>query len=116
MAHITRDGIKLCPDCMIAAVNGDFTGLDYHYGDGCDRWGRKVQPSADERMAQIQAGLERLGPGLVADFDSDTGRGIDEFAAAPLGGCGCCGSHLAGEWHDFAILADGPAPELAATA
>lgn len=101
--EIKRDGIGLCDDCMIAAVNGDFTGLDYHYGTGLDRYDRKVGPSADERMAEIVAGLEALGPHLVPDFDSETGKGIDEFSTRP---CGCCGSKLYGGRHDFAILGE----------
>lgn len=87
---VIRDGIQLCHDCMIAAVNGDFTGLDYHYGSG-----------ADKRMAEIVAGLESLGPNLVSDFDGETDKGIEEFSTHP---CGCCGSKLAGGRHSFAIL------------
>ena len=121
---IIRDDIQLCTDCTIAAVNGDFTGLDYHYGYEwkcltCARDGRGRTPDrcpsclseqdqnhgphsgADLRMAEIVAGLEKLGPHLVPDYDSETGKGIDEFSSRP---CGCCGTRLAGERHDFAIL------------
>jgi hypothetical protein len=103
-----RDELALCDDCTIAAVNGDFTGLDYHYHSGLDRFDRKVGPSADERMAEIVAGLEALGAGLVPDHDSETGDGIDEFSRRP---CACCGTRLAGGRHRFAVL--GPAGEQA---
>ncbi len=90
--RVIRDGIPLCDDCTIAAVNGDFTGLDYHYGSG-----------ADARMGEITAGLDRLGPHLVPDHDSETGRGIDEHSTRP---CGCCDTRLHGQRHDFATLGD----------
>lgn len=99
--EIKRDGILLCEDCTIAAVNGDFTGLDYHYGTGLDRYDRKVGPSADERMAEIVKGLEALGPHLVPNYDSESGTGCEEFTWRP---CGCCGSKLAGSRHEFAVL------------
>lgn len=89
--YVDRDDIWLCPECTIAAVNGDFTGLDYHYSE----------PETTERMNAITAGLEQLGPHLVPDFDSETGDGHEEFSHR---GCDCCGSGLAGEFHRFAIL------------
>lgn len=101
--EIKRDGLQLCEDCTIAAVNGDFTGLDYHYGTGLDRYDRKVGPSADERMAEIVKGLEALGPHLVPNFDSETNRGIDEFSRSP---CDCCGIKLHGGRHEFAVLGE----------
>jgi hypothetical protein len=103
---IVRDDLLLCDDCTIAAVNGDFTSLDYHYGTGLDRYDRKIGPSADERQAEIERGLEALGPHLVPDHDSETGDGIDEFSRRP---CACCGTRLAGGRHRFAVL--GPAGE-----
>lgn len=122
--EIKRDGIQLCDDCHIAAVNGDFTGLDYHYGSNwrcltCTREGTGRTPSscpfclsegddnhgprskADDRMAEIVAGLERLGAHLVPNYDSESGQGCEEFTWRP---CGCCGSKLAGSRHEFAIL------------
>ncbi len=122
--EVIRDEIPLCSDCMIAAVNGDFSGLDYHYGSDwtcqtCTFQGTGRAPDrcpsctserddnhgprskADERHAEIVAGLERLGAHLVPDFDSDTGKGHDEFSSRP---CGCCGCKLHGERFDFAIL------------
>lgn len=82
--RVIRDGIQLCQDCMIMACNGDATGID-----------------SDERLAEVIAGLERLGPNLVPSFDSETGEGYDEFSSSQ---CGCCESKLAGSRHDFAIL------------
>jgi hypothetical protein len=79
------------------AVNGDATGLDYHYSP----------EEASKRLAAIEAGLDALGSYLVPDFDSETGDGIEEFMRAPVFGCACCGSHLAGEFHRFAVLGEG---------
>lgn len=90
--HIVHDDISLCDDCTIAAVNGDFTGLDYHYGK-----------DADKRQAEIEAGLEKLGPHLVSNNDSETGDGIEEFSRRE---CDCCGTRLAGGRHRFAILGE----------
>jgi len=123
---VIRDGILLCEDCLIAAVNGDFTGLDYHYGSNwrcltCTREGTGRAPhvcpycrseaddrhgprsEADRREAEITAGLERLGAHLVPDNDSETGRGIHDFSTRP---CDCCGTKLHGSRHEFATLGD----------
>ena len=70
---IVRDELWLCDDCMIAAVNGDFTGLDYHYGKDADkRQARKpllrcgVHESSDSwcRVAEVHSRLWR-------DLDDD---------------------------------------------
>lgn len=89
---IVQDNLWLCDDCMIAAVNDDYTGIDYSYSG-----------AADKRVAEIQAGLVELGPHLVPNFDSDTGDGYQEFAR-PARGCDCCGSKLAGSFYRFAVL------------
>lgn len=124
--EIVRDNLLLCDDCLFAAVNGDFTGLDYHYGSNwkcftCTREGTGRAPNAcpfctsehddnhgphsmaDIRMAEVTAGLEKLGPHLVPHFDSETGEGIEEFTWR---GCSCCGSKLGGQKHRFAILGE----------
>lgn len=88
---VKRDDLWLCQDCMIAAVNGDFTGLDFSQG----------KEAADARMATIITGLERLGPHLVPDFDSETGEGVEDFSRK---GCDCCETRLAGSRHRFAVL------------
>ena len=90
---IIRDNIWLCGDCLFAAANDDYTGLAYHY---CGL-------EAEEREKSIRAGLAKLGPCLVPDFDSESGNGILEFSRR---GCDCCGSGLAGELHRFAILGE----------
>lgn len=122
--QIVRDDLQLCDDCLFAAVNGDNTGLDYHYGSNwkcltCTHEGTGRAPDkcpscmsehdsdhgphsmADLRLREIDAGLAKLGPNLVPDFDSETGDGINEFSWR---GCDCCGSTLGGGRHRFAVL------------
>jgi hypothetical protein len=84
--QILRDDLWFCVDCTIVACNGDYSGID-----------------SDERVAEVNAGLERLGPHVAANFDSETGEGHVEFSNH---GCDCCGSPLAGEFHRFAILGE----------
>lgn len=63
---VIRD-IWVCQDCLMAAVNGDFTGLDYAY----------EPDEAERRMEEIVAGLEAL-PGLVSDsFDSSDPESVE---------------------------------------
>lgn len=84
---IDMDDIWLCIDCTLFACNGE------------------LPPDADpEREAEITEGAEALGPHLVPDFDTETGKGHREFSSC---GCDCCGSHLAGEFHRFATLVEG---------
>lgn len=98
---IIRDQIELCDDCMLVAVSGDYEVLDYHYGKGLSPGRGELRDGAKERAAEIDAGFERLGPQLVPSFDSETGKGINEFSTLP---CECCGSKLYGGRHEFAIL------------
>ncbi len=105
MMHVARDGIELCEDCMIVAVNGDYTGITVR---------RKLTDSdedhearLDRRIKRIDDGLAELGPHLVPNFDSETGEGINEHSR---GSCDCCGSSLHGARHEFAVLAKGPDP------
>lgn len=84
--QVVQDDIWLCVDCMLVACNGDVTGID-----------------SDERIAEVYAGLDKLGPRLVPDFDSETGNGHLEFS---WNGCDCCGSRLGGELHRFAVLGE----------
>lgn len=97
--QIIRDGILLCDDCLIVAVNGDYSGFD----GAMNGRGPEVEAERDARIAEVDAGLERLGPNLVPSYDSETERGIDEFSSSP---CGCCGTRLAGSRHEFAVLGD----------
>lgn len=60
MRTIIRD-IWLCVDCTSIAVNGDASSLDYYYDEA----------EAATRLAEIEAGLERL-PGLVPDEYDDS--------------------------------------------
>ncbi len=89
--HVARDGIELCTDCMFRAVNGDLP-----------------SDTTPERDAEIDAGLESLGPHLVPSFDTETGEGYEAFTWRR---CDCCGSKLGGSRYEFAVLALGPAPE-----
>lgn len=133
---IIQDDLWLCTDCLMAAVNNDYTGLDYYYKES----------EATKRMEEIQAGLEKLGPHLVPFFNTEEENGYwcsdcnsyhyssemktaidnfdDEVPACPdccsddvseIGnghqefshdGCDCCGSWLAGELHRFAVLGE----------
>lgn len=91
--RIVRDDLWLCQDCLFAAVNGDVTGLDAHYS----------KDDADRRLKEIEAGLEKLGPCLVPDFDSESGKGVEDFSRRQ---CDCCGTSLAGDRHRFAVLGE----------
>ena len=82
--RVIQDDLLLCTDCLFAAVNGDFSGLD-----------------TAERESAIRSGLQNLGPNLVCNFDSETGRGVRDFLSVS---CDCCQSTLAGTRHRFAIL------------
>lgn len=93
MAKVIRDGLWLCTDCMILEETGDASSLDYHYGQ-----------DADKRHQECQEGLAELRGGnhLAADWDSDTGEGIEDFSRRC---CDACQTNLAGERHQYCILA-----------
>ncbi len=78
--HVVVDDLWLCQDCTIAAVSGDVSGIE-----------------DDSTIAKIDAGLESLGPHLVC------GEAEEEFSRRE---CDCCGAHLAGYRHEFAILGE----------
>jgi len=82
---IITDDIWLCTDCTQAAVNDDYTSLDYYYDE----------VEAALRMKEIQRGLTALGPNLVIGDEED------EFSQSE---CDCCGSDLGGARFRFAIL------------
>lgn len=81
--EIEIDGLMFCDDCMIAACNDDYSGMN------------------DERAREVSASLSEMGHHLVPSFDSDSGDGVEEFSWSP---CDCCGSKLGGGRHSFAIL------------
>lgn len=83
------DNLAFCEDCTQAAVNDDYTGLDYHYNE----------QEAEQRQADIEAGLSRLSLLGAVCYDSTQER--DEFSSRP---CDCCGSRLAGGRDYFLIL------------
>jgi hypothetical protein len=84
--RVIWDDLQLCECCMFAAVNGDTCQCDHDY-----------------HSTEVTAGLERLGPHLVPDFDSETQDGCNEFSRSP---CDCCKSKLHGSRHRFAVLGE----------
>ena len=135
MRTIAED-IWLCQDCLMVAVNGDYTSLDYYL----------PAKQAEIKAKEIDAGLALL-PGLVPDFDlnedwwecldcglrnriedcpvvpdpdGDGGavhscsrcqslelRRRDEgYAEFSWDTCGCCGSNDGGSRHRFAQLGE----------
>ena len=82
------ENLAFCEDCTMVAVNGDYTGLDYHYsGD-----------EAEKKAKEIDAGLAALGAVYY-----DDSRESDEFSARR---CDCCGSALAGRRDYFVVLGE----------
>jgi len=90
---VIQDDLWLCSGCLQAAVNDDYTELDYHYGT----------EESKKRMEEIQVGLSRLGSGLIMDSRElkANDNGYREFSRLP---CDCCGSRLHGARFRFAIL------------
>jgi hypothetical protein len=81
----------LCADCLMAAVNDDYSPLDYSLN----------AEDAEARAETIREGLRALGPHLVPDYDSETHEGIADFMWSA---CDCCRTRLGGSRHRFAIL------------
>jgi hypothetical protein len=79
------ENLRLCQDCTLAAVNDDYSGLDYYLNEA----------ESLERQKEIVAGLESLGLGLVCGDDTD------EFSTRK---CDCCGTRLAGERTLFSVI------------
>ncbi|MDH0131709.1 hypothetical protein N7381_00390 [Pseudomonas asiatica] len=80
----------LCEDCLQAVAYDDFSALSLYYSEA----------EVDERIAQIREAVQALLP-LSADFDPDTGLGIDPFSTHP---CEGCHSPLHGTRHRFTRL------------
>ena len=82
------DTLAFCADCTMVAVNGDYTGLDYHYSE----------EDAEKRKQEIDNGLAVLGAVYY-----DDNRESDEFSTRK---CDCCGTHLAGRRDYFIVLGE----------
>ncbi|NWL45017.1 hypothetical protein E6B08_19855 [Pseudomonas putida] len=80
----------LCEDCLHAVAYDDFSALSLYYSEA----------EVDQRIAQMRKELQVLLP-LSADFDPDTGVGIDPFSTHP---CEGCHSALHGTRHRFTRL------------
>ncbi|WP_439254063.1 hypothetical protein [Pseudomonas monteilii] len=80
----------LCEDCLQAVAYDDFSALSLYYSEA----------EVDQRIAQMRNELQALLP-LSADFDPDTGAGIDPFSTHP---CEVCHSPLHGTRHRFTRL------------
>ena len=87
---VLKDYYYLCSDCMIAAVNDDYSGLD------------------EDRYQEVKEGIEALPPNTVpAGTVGDEDRGLPEqeffdqgFMHQP---CDCCAAP-AGNRYLFAVL------------
>lgn len=85
MAKVIREDLWFCHDCLFAAVNDDYTGLDYHYN----------HTDALKRMNAIKAGLNELkGYPVLNDQEM-------EFSRIP---CDCCKTDLGGSRAGFSLL------------
>lgn len=80
----------LCEDCLQAVAYDDFSALSLYYSEA----------EVDQRIAQMRIELQALMP-LSADFNPDTGVGIDPFSTRP---CEACHSPLHGTRHRFTRL------------
>ncbi|MDD2001998.1 hypothetical protein [Pseudomonas putida] len=80
----------LCEDCLQAVAYDDVSALSLYYSEA----------EVDERIAQIRQAVQTLLP-LSADFDPETGIGIDPFSTRP---CEGCHSLLHGTRHRFTRL------------
>ena len=91
---------RICGDCVQAIANDDYTALDYYYGEG-----------ADLRMEEIQKGIRSLS-GSMGDFHQDnTGQVVTSSilvvgneAGFSRSSCSCCGTDLAGDRHESAVI------------
>ena len=72
--QVIQDNLWLCIDCLQAAVNDDYTGLDYSYSE----------PEASAEMKSDTRWFGSIRTESVPDFDGETSEGIDEFSAVGL--------------------------------
>ncbi len=88
MRILHRD-IWLCVDCLMVTCNGDTSGIE-----------------SEERLVKINAGLHRLGPDLVPDYNDETGEGWEDEIGhyETRRPCHCCKDPSHGSRFRFAIL------------
>ena len=91
MKEIIQDDLFLCRDCTLAAVNNDYSGLQYFLSD----------QNLANRIEEIIEGLKSVEGILIIFSDSEGNCENDLFSRSR---CGCCGSNLAGNRTRFAIL------------
>lgn len=80
----------LCEDCLQAVAYEDFSALSLYYSEA----------EVEQRLASMRTALQNLLP-LSADFDPNTGLGIEAFSTQP---CEGCHSPLHGSRHRFTRL------------
>ncbi|MBV7491411.1 hypothetical protein Q8X48_12355 [Pseudomonas sp. QLc11A] len=80
----------LCEDCLQAVAYDDFSALSLYYSEA----------EIEQRIAQLRTELQALMP-LSADFDPQTGSGIESFSTRA---CEGCQSRLHGARHRFTRL------------
>lgn len=78
---VVDDEFYVCVDCIMVIANGDYSGLDYQFGNDED--------AIEARIAEIDAGIENAG-GFICAGDSERD---ESFSSRD---CDCCGSRLAG--------------------
>lgn len=83
------ENLAFCQECTMAAINDDYTGLDYHYS----------ADEAEKRAQEIRNGLAGLGSYVCHDGSKDP----DEFSTRR---CDCCRSQLAGKREYFIVLGE----------
>ena len=96
MTTTQRDFINLsvCTDCYYC----------HHYGDIGDVYSLDDADAVEthlHRNAVVTDALAALGPDVVDNCDSETGRGIDGFSSTA---CDCCGSSLGGKRYRLAAF------------
>jgi len=84
---IIQEDLWFCQDCLFAAVNDDYSGLDYYLNE----------EESEKRMQVIKAGLHALNGYLVHNDKQE------DFSRFP---CDCCGEKLHGERYGFNLLGE----------
>ena len=84
------DKYMVCQDCFLIIATGDATSLDYHYSED----------EADQRLADIEAGIDALVDGHDWIGPGDSEAAIEFSRSA----CDCCDETLAGSRHEVIVL------------